>query len=171
MQLVHRGDTGLSPSHLMQCHRGGWRGRGDLPGTLPASPLISKVAVIRSSCWGHRWEGVKSYARSYKQCVPINQIKAGGVYFQKVCFLHGAKRQRASWGRGKEREKKKGREKQVSGFAVAMQEVAWRDAEGLWAMVGAEGLGVPVGYGAPTPPAALPGLLLGVWSTAALGSP
>lgn len=62
-------------------------GLGDLQITLPTILLISKVAVIRSSCRGHRWEGVKSYAWSYKQCVPINQIKAAGVYFQKVCFL------------------------------------------------------------------------------------
>lgn len=75
-------------------------GLGELRIPLPAAPLISKVAVIRSSCWGRRWEGVKSYTRSYKQCVPINQIKAERVYFQKVCFLHRAWRQRAFGGRG-----------------------------------------------------------------------
>lgn len=79
------------------------------PDPLPAALLISKVAVIRSSCWGRRWEGVKSYTRSYKQCVPIKQIKAGRVYFQKVCFLRRACRQRAFGGRGKQREEKRGR--------------------------------------------------------------
>jgi len=41
--------------------------------------------------------------------VPIKQIKAGGVYFQKVCFLHGARRQRASGGRGEGKEEKRRR--------------------------------------------------------------
>lgn len=83
-------------------------GPGDLQITLRAALLISKVAVIRSSCWGRRWEGVKSYTRSYKQCVPINQIKAGRVYFQKVCFLRRACRQRAFGGRGEGEGGKKG---------------------------------------------------------------
>lgn len=84
------------------------RGLGDLQITLPAGLLISKVAVIRSSCWGRRWEGVKSYARSYKQCVPINQIKAERVYFQKVCFLRGALETKSFWGRGEGEGGKKG---------------------------------------------------------------
>jgi len=83
-------------------------GPGDLQITFPGSLLISKVAVIRSSCWGRRWEGVKSYARSYKQCVPINQIKAERVYFQKVCFLRRARRQRAFGRRGEGEGGKKG---------------------------------------------------------------
>lgn len=112
-----QGDTSLSPSCLGRGSGSGWGavgcggpgGLGDLQITLPAALLISKVAVIRSSCWGRRWEGVKSYTRSYKQCVPINQIKAERVYFQKVCFLHRAWRQRAFGGRGKGREEKRGR--------------------------------------------------------------
>lgn len=114
-----QGDTSLSPSCLGRGGGSGWGGwwgagraggLGDLQITLPAGLLISKVAVIRSSCWGRRWEGVKSYARSYKQCVPINQIKAERVYFQKVCFLRRAWRQRALGGRGRRRGKKKGGE-------------------------------------------------------------
>lgn len=84
-------------------------GLGDFQITLPAGLLISKVAVIRSSCWGCRWEGVKSYARSYKQCVPINQIKAERVYFQKVCFLRRARDKELLGEEGKEREGKRGR--------------------------------------------------------------
>lgn len=117
MQLSHAGrhqPVSLLPGEGERQWLGGsgvWgaRGLGDLQITLPAALLISKVAVIRSSCWGRRWEGVKSYTRSYKQCVPINQIKAERVYFQKVCFLHRAWRQRAFGGRGEGREEKRGR--------------------------------------------------------------
>lgn len=104
-------------------------GLGDLQIALPTSLLISKVAVIRSSCWGRRWEGVKSYARSYKQCVPINQIKAERVYFQKVCFLCRAQRQRAFGGRGEgEGGKIRGKARGGERTALAMLTSAGRMA-------------------------------------------
>lgn len=107
MQLVWGGQQPISLTPDVALRRCGVH--RDLLITLPTGPLISKVAVIRSSCWGCRWECVKSYAQGYKQCVPIKQIKAGGVYFQKVCFLHGARRQRASGGRGEGKEEKRRR--------------------------------------------------------------
>lgn len=124
-------DTSLSPSCL---GRGSGAARGAVgfgeawgpPDHPPAALLISKVAVIRSSCWGRRWEGVKSYTRSYKQCVPINQIKAERVYFQKVCFLHRAWRQRAFGGRG-EGEGGKGGELEEGRDRVCRADLCWVD--------------------------------------------
>lgn len=122
MQLAHAGGhqhVSLLPGAGERMGRVG--GLGDLQIALPTSLLISKVAVIRSSCWGRRWEGVKSYARSYKQCVPINQIKAERVYFQKVCFLRRARRQRAFGGRGEgEGGKIRGRARGGERTALAM---------------------------------------------------
>lgn len=60
-----------------------WTGRlAWLQIALPTSLLISKVPVIRSSFQVHRWEGVKSYTRNYKQCILVKRSKRREFIFR-----------------------------------------------------------------------------------------